>query len=192
MRLFPSACVRVCRRAAVWRRPIKTEEIDDQGLRVVAAAEAAADSCFLQTTGNEMALFSWRCRRETPQSLKDKSPPRHRGWSFPPFVLQDLLHLQTFSCLLKSALGVDSLNYRKNEERIEICLVKNTELSGGAFNNNARMLGLQWTLVSWGKSTTEAGTVLSTTAFEFQIFCHESVNIEHRLKSKRYFSLMSP
>lgn len=58
MRLFPSACVRVCRRAAVWRRPIKTEEIDDQGLRVVAAAAAAADSCFLQTTGNEMALFS--------------------------------------------------------------------------------------------------------------------------------------
>lgn len=56
--LFPSACVRVCRRITVWCRPIKTEEIDDQGLRVVAAAEAAADSCFLQTTGNEMALFS--------------------------------------------------------------------------------------------------------------------------------------
>lgn len=47
---------------AVWCRPIKTEEIDDQGLGVVAAAAAAAvavaDSCFLQTTGNEMALFS--------------------------------------------------------------------------------------------------------------------------------------
>lgn len=58
LRLFLSACVCVYWRVAVWHRPIKMEEIDDQGLRVVAAAEAAADSCFLQTTGNEMALFS--------------------------------------------------------------------------------------------------------------------------------------
>lgn len=62
MRIYvcPHLCQRVCVcwHVAVWRRPIKMEEIDDQGLRVVAAAEAAADSCFLQTTGNEMALFS--------------------------------------------------------------------------------------------------------------------------------------
>lgn len=58
LRLFLSVCVRVCWGITLWRRPIKMEEIDDQGLRVVAAAEAAVDSCFLQTTGNELALFS--------------------------------------------------------------------------------------------------------------------------------------
>lgn len=60
LHLFLSACVCgcVCRPVAVWCRPIKTGEIDDRGLGVAAAPVAVADSCFLQTTGNEMALFS--------------------------------------------------------------------------------------------------------------------------------------
>ncbi len=66
LHLFLSVCVCVCVcwSVAVWCRPIKTWEIDDQGLWVAAAAAAVADSCFLQTTGNEMALFSWRCQHQ--------------------------------------------------------------------------------------------------------------------------------
>ena len=64
-------CVCVCWPVAVWCRPIKTGEIDDQGLWVVAAAAVAvADSCFLQTTGNEMALFSWRCQHQHHRASK--------------------------------------------------------------------------------------------------------------------------
>lgn len=53
---------------AVWCRPIKTGEIDDQGLWV--AAVAVADSCFLQTTGNEMPLFSWCCQHQHHRATK--------------------------------------------------------------------------------------------------------------------------
>ena len=65
------ACVCMLWPVAVWCRPIKTGEIDDQGLWVVAAAAVAvADSCFLQTTGNEMALFSWRCQHQHHRASK--------------------------------------------------------------------------------------------------------------------------
>lgn len=98
-RLFLSADVCVCWPVAVWCRPIKMEEIDDQGLRVVeAAAETAAGSCFLQTTGNEMALFSWRCQRQHRRASKTN----HHHIS----AAGLLLHLFTGSAPLSNSLSL--------------------------------------------------------------------------------------
>lgn len=71
----------------------------------------------------------WPCLADAADAKRRRASKTNRrlvtaAAPFPPSVLQDLLHLQTFACLSKSALGVDSLNYRTNDERIKICLVK--------------------------------------------------------------------